>query len=73
MRQTRWGSLAETVFSTAVGFGISWVANMVVLPMFGFKISSSQAFWVGVIFTVISVIRGFLIRRFFNAMKWGHQ
>lgn len=73
MRQTRWESFAETVFSTIVGFGISWVANMLVLPMFGFKINSAQAFWVGGIFTVIPVIRGFLIRRFFNAMKWRHQ
>jgi hypothetical protein len=37
-----------------------------VLPLAGFHISAGGAFWIGVIFTAISVLRSFVIRRWFN-------
>ncbi|WEL95560.1 hypothetical protein [Xanthomonas phage vB_XooS_NR08] len=39
---------------------------MVILPMFGMPISGATAFHMGVIFTAISIARGYVLRRVFN-------
>jgi len=66
MNQTKLGSLIEVSINIVVGFAINWVANMWILPLYGFEITGSQAFSMGLIFTVISVARGYCIRRWFN-------
>ena len=67
MNQTRIGSLIEVCFNIAIGFAINWVANLYILPMYGFAVTGRQAFSMGLIFTVISVVRSYVIRRWFNA------
>lgn len=69
MSQSRLGSLIEAWANIAVGFTINWCANMVVLPWFGFEVTASQAFGIGVVFTAISLARSYLIRRWFNGMR----
>ena len=59
-------SFAEALFNTVFGFGISMVDNLIVLPMFGIKISLSNAFNIGAIFTLISIVRSYVLRRVFN-------
>ena len=66
MTQTRLGSFVEAWANVAVGFGINWAANMLVLPLFGFHVTGAQAFGMGLVFTVISVARSYAIRRWFN-------
>lgn len=73
MSQTRTGSLAEAGANIAVGFSINWCANMVVLPWFGFHVTGSQAFGIGIVFTVISLIRSYVLRRWFNGLKFGNR
>lgn len=64
-------SLAESVFNVVIGFTVSYVANLVVLPCFGFKVSHSTALGIGLIFTVISIVRSYVLRRVFNRiMVW---
>lgn len=66
MSQQKKHSLMETVLSTGIGFGIAFIANLLVLPLFGFNVSVTQSLWIGIIMTVISVIRGYYVRRLFN-------
>jgi len=68
VNQTRLGSLIEVCINIAIGFSINWVANLYILPLYGFHITGGQAFSMGLLFTVISVVRGYVIRRWFNAM-----
>ena len=68
MNQTRLGSLIEVCINILIGFSINWIANMYILPLYGFAITGGQAFSIGLIFTVISVVRSYVIRRWFNAM-----
>ena len=68
--QSRRQSLIEVCFSTAVGFGIAMATNALILPVFGHHVTASQNFWITVIFTVVSVIRSYYLRRFFN---WLHS
>lgn len=66
MRQSRLGSLVEVSVNIAIGFGINWMANILVLPLFGFYVTGAQAFSIGLIFTVISVARSYVVRRYFE-------
>lgn len=72
MAQTKLGSFAEAWANIAVGFAINFTANMLVLPLFGFAITASKAFGIGVIFTAISLARSYLLRRYFNGLKFGN-
>lgn len=67
MNQTRLGSLIEACLNVLIGFGISMLANLIVLPVFGYAVTVGDAFGIGVVFTFISVARSYLIRRYFNA------
>lgn len=73
MSQTQLGSLTEAAANIAVGFSINWCANMVVLPLLGLPINGSKAFEIGVIFTAISLVRSYVLRRWFNGLKFGNK
>jgi hypothetical protein len=72
MAQTKLGSFTEAWANIAVGFSINWVANMLILPLFGFEVSGGQAFMIGVWFTGISLARSYVLRRWFNGLKFGN-
>ena len=67
MTQTRLGSFIEAWINVLIGYIINFSANLVILPAFGFHITLTQNLAKGAIFTVISVARSYLIRRYFNA------
>ena len=67
MTQTRLGSFIEACINVAIGFAINFVANLVILPLIGFNISVGQNLFIGVLYTVISVLRSYAVRRWFNA------
>lgn len=67
MNQTRLSSLYEALINVVIGFAINFVANLVILPHVGFNISMATNFYIGVLYTVVSVIRQYTIRRWFNA------
>lgn len=69
--QTKLGSITEAAANIAVGFSINWCANLLVLPLFGFNVSGGQAFHIGLIFTGISLARSYVLRRWFNGLKFG--
>jgi hypothetical protein len=66
MNQTRLGSFIEACINVLIGFWINFFANLVILPMVGFHISIAQNFYIGFLYTVISVARSYVIRRWFN-------
>lgn len=65
MKQTRFMSGAETITSTGVGFVVSMAINAVVMPIYGFHPTLTDNVQITVIFTVVSVLRGYIVRRFF--------
>jgi O-antigen/teichoic acid export membrane protein len=74
MAQTKLGSFVEAWVNIAVGFAINWCANMVFLPMFGFTgLTASKAFGIGLVFTVISLVRQYILRRYFNGCRFGNE
>lgn len=73
MSQTRAGSFVEAWANIVVGFSLNWTANMLILPLFGFHVTGGAAFEIGCIFTVISLVRSYVLRRWFNGLKWSNK
>lgn len=67
MTQTKLGSLYEALFNVAIGFGINYCANLLILPLIGCRVTLAQNLFIGTLFTVISIVRSYAIRRWFNA------
>ena len=67
--QTKKQSLIETLTSVFVGWLIGVILNLTILPLFDYNITVVDSLWVSLIFTVISVVRGYFIRRFFNSKE----
>jgi hypothetical protein len=67
MSQTIRRSWVEAWINILIGFGINFTANMVILPLFGFRsLTVENNIYIGIIYTGISLIRTFCIRRIFN-------
>lgn len=66
MEQTRLVSLIEAVINTVIGFGLSFLIYPFAAWVSGMPYSGSSHFIFVAIFTVVSVARGYVIRRFFN-------
>jgi hypothetical protein len=58
-------SLIEALSNVAIGYGISFTANALILPQFGYDITISDNLCIGGIFTLVSVARSYVIRRLF--------
>lgn len=67
MDQTRVGSLIEAGINVLIGFAINMAANFVILPLVGFEITLQQNLFIGVLYTLVSVARSYIVRRWFNA------
>lgn len=66
MKQTRLQSAAETATNYIIGYMLAWFIMNYVLRGLGYPITTGQSGGVVAIFTVVSVIRSFAVRRFFN-------
>lgn len=67
MSQSRLSSFIEAMINIIIVFGINFTANALVFPLFGWQISTADNFLLGAIYTVISLVRSYTIRRWFNA------
>lgn len=74
MNQTRLESGFETAFNVVIGFSINYFANIILIPQFATDgaghaahLSFAANWWMGCLYTVISVARSYTIRRWFNA------
>jgi hypothetical protein len=68
MKQSPVMSFVESVLSTLAGFGISLAAQWFILPLLGVSITLSQNLIFAVIMTAVSIARGFVLRRLFEAL-----
>jgi hypothetical protein len=68
MRQSRLMSLVEAFANVAVGYGIAVLTQIAVFPLFRLSATIGQNLAIGAIFTVVSLVRSFLLRRAFETM-----
>lgn len=68
MHQTKIGSLIESFMNILIGYGVALASQIVVFPFFGINVPLKTNIWIGVWFTIISLVRSYIIRRWFNSM-----
>lgn len=70
--QSRRMSLIETCFNTLTGFGLSWLVQVLLVPAAvpTCRMSTSESTLVTIGFTVLSLVRTYVVRRWFN---WLHH
>lgn len=61
-------SFVESWANIVVGFTINYVANLLIFPLFGMHISLAANFLMGLIYTAISLVRSYVLRRSFNLL-----
>ena len=64
--QTKKQSFIESITNTLVGFVISFASTFLIFPLMGFESSAGKNIVITLFFTVVSIFRGYIIRRFFN-------
>jgi hypothetical protein len=67
MNQSRTASLIESVFNVVIGYGVALASQLAIFPMFGIHLPLSDNLAIGAWFTIISLVRSYAIRRWFNA------
>ncbi len=66
--QSSLGSFAEAWANIAIGYGVAVAAQAVVFPWYGLHVSLAENAEMGVLFTVVSLVRSYALRRLFN--RW---
>ena len=66
LSQSRTHSALEVTLSTFIGLVVAVLTQLIVFPLFDIHIDLDTNFLIASIFTVISIIRSYLIRRLFN-------
>jgi len=64
--QSRRHSLIESVANIAVGLGVAFLTQIIVLPGFGIHVDTEAQVSIALIFTVVSLARSYILRRLFN-------
>lgn len=67
--QTKKMSLVETCCNIAIGYVVAILSQIAIFPMFGINIPIHDNLMIGLWFTIISLVRGYVLRRVFNRIK----
>lgn len=67
MSQTRKGSLFEALTNIAVGFGVALISQIIIFPLYDVHVPITTDLAITLWFTLVSLVRSYLLRRFFNA------
>lgn len=66
MTQSKKHSLLESFWNIFIGYIIALVSQIIIFPFFGVNIPLSDNILIGLWFTAISLVRSYVIRRWFN-------
>lgn len=69
MKQTRVMLFVEALANVAVGYGVAVLTQLAVFPLFGLRASLTQNMVIGLLFTIVSILRSYALRRLFEAIK----
>lgn len=71
--QTPRGAIIEAWTNIVIGFSVNYFANFALLPLVGVHVNAADNFMLGWCYTAISIVRGYVIRRFFNFVEWSSR
>ncbi|MCG9076328.1 DUF7220 family protein [Laribacter hongkongensis] len=69
MKQSRLMSMVESPANVLVGYVVAVVTQMAVFPLFGLAVTVTENLLIGLIFTAVSIVRSYALRRGFEALR----
>ena len=69
MKQSRLMSLVESVANVIVGYGVAVITQILIFPAFGLHTTLVQNLTLGALFTIVSIVRSFALRRVFEGVR----
>lgn len=67
--QSKRMSLIEATVNVIIGYWVAVVSQALIFPYFGLYTSFEQNMKIGFIFTLISLLRSYILRRVFNYLE----
>ena len=67
--QTKKKSLIESTVQTLIGLGTSILVQITIYPLMGIPVTFEQNLIITAVFFVVSIVRGYLVRRLFETAK----
>lgn len=67
--QSKRFSLIESITNTLTGFLVSLLIQVIIYPVLGIPVTIEQNILITSVFTVASILRGYVIRRIFNSFR----
>jgi hypothetical protein len=67
--QTRAMSFVESITNVLVGFLLAVLTQITLFPMLDLQLSVADNLLIGMIFTAISIVRSFALRRLFESIR----
>jgi hypothetical protein len=64
--QSKKQSIIESIAQTFIGLGTSIAVQLIIYPLMGIPVSLNQNIVITIVFFVVSLIRGYFVRRYFN-------
>lgn len=68
MTQSRRHSLFEAVANVAIGYAVAVATQALVFPLFGLSASAADHLSIAAVFTVVSIVRSYVLRRVFTRL-----
>lgn len=69
MNQSRVMSMVEAATNVVVGYVLAIATQIVVFPWFGIETGLAEHMTIGLVFVGVSLVRGYLFRRMFEAIR----
>jgi len=66
IKQSKKLSIAEAVTNTVVGFGLSFVTQIIIYPCLDIPVTLTQNVIITSVFFILSFLRSYFLRRIFN-------
>lgn len=67
--QSRRHSAIESVTNTLTGLVVSFIIQLIIYPIMDIPVRLSQNVIITLVFTIASILRGYVVRRIFNRVK----
>ena len=64
--QSKIESLIESIINTSLGFLVALITQILIYPLFDIDVTMGDQALLALIFTAVSLVRGYIVRRYFN-------
>lgn len=71
--QTKIHSFIESCVNVIIGYSVALGSQIVIYPIFDIDVNMSDQATIALLFTIISLIRSYLLRRFFTHKTEGEK